>query len=41
LLEHSARFDVLAISWPTQKTEPTIVHYPHAFDATDRFQMYS
>jgi len=41
LLEHSARFDVLAISWPTQKTEPTIVHYQSAFDATDRFQMYS
>jgi len=41
LLECSARFDVLAISWPTKKTEPTIVHFVNAFDATDRFQMYS
>ena len=41
LLDHSARFDVLAISWPLAKAEPTIVHYPNAFEATDRFQMYS
>jgi putative endonuclease len=41
LLECSARFDVLAISWPAQQAEPTIVHYVNAFDATDRFQMYS
>jgi putative endonuclease len=40
LLEHSARFDVLAISWPQGQTEPTIVHYPNAFEATGRFQMY-
>ena len=41
LLEHSARIDVLAISWPANQEEPTIVHYPSAFEATDRFQMYS
>ncbi|MBM3994817.1 MAG: YraN family protein [Planctomycetes bacterium] len=41
LLEQSARFDVLAISWPAEQPEPTIVHYPNAFEATDRFQMYS
>ena len=41
LLDYSARFDVLAISWPAQKSEPTIVHYVNAFDATDRFQMFS
>jgi putative endonuclease len=41
LLDCSARIDVLAISWPAGTVEPVIVHYPSAFDATDRFQMYS
>ena len=41
LLDYAARFDVLAISWPAAKAEPTIVHFPGAFDATDRFQIYS
>jgi putative endonuclease len=41
LLEFAARFDVLAISWPVSAAEPTIVHYPNAFEATDRFQPYS
>ncbi len=41
LLDCAARFDVLAISWPASQAEPTIVHYPNAFEATDRFQPYS
>ena len=41
LLENSARFDVLAISWPASQKEPKIVHYPNAFEATDRYQMFS
>ncbi len=41
LLDCAARIDVLAISWPAGQKEPVIVHYPSAFDATDRFQMYS
>jgi putative endonuclease len=41
LLDCSARFDVLAVSWPAQAREPRIVHYPNAFEATDRFQMFS
>jgi putative endonuclease len=41
LLNCSARFDVLAISWPPTAKEPTIVHYPNAFEATDRFQIFS
>ncbi|MBI3824270.1 MAG: YraN family protein [Planctomycetes bacterium] len=41
LLEHAARIDVLAISWPAAQADPEIVHYPNAFEATDRFQMYS
>lgn len=41
LLDHAARFDVLAISWPAEAPEPKIVHYLNAFEATDRFQMFS
>ncbi len=41
LLEVSARFDVLALSWPASAAEPTIVHFPNAFEPTDRFQMFS
>jgi putative endonuclease len=41
LLNHSARFDVLAVSWPPDKREPLIVHHRNAFDAVGRFQMYS
>jgi len=41
LLNHPARFDVLALSWPDGRREPTIVHYRNAFEAVGRFQMYS
>ena len=41
LLNHSARFDVLAISWPPDRAEPVIVHHPNAFPAVGRFQMYN
>ena len=41
LLNHAARFDVLAVSWPPESTEPTITHYRNAFEAVGRFQMYS
>jgi putative endonuclease len=40
LLDHAARFDVLALSWPPNQREPAIVHYPNAFEAVGRFQMY-
>jgi putative endonuclease len=33
LLDHPARFDVLAVSWPKARREPRIVHYPNAFEA--------
>jgi len=33
LLEHPARFDVLAVSWPPGRLEPVIEHYPLAFEA--------
>jgi putative endonuclease len=41
LLNHPARFDVLALSWPPGRAEPVIVHHRDAFPATGRFQMYS
>jgi len=41
LLHCPARFDVLAMTWPEGKGRPQIVHYPNAFEAVGRFQMYS
>jgi putative endonuclease len=41
LLEQAARFDVLAISWPAGKREPTIEHYVNAFEAVGRWQMFN
>jgi putative endonuclease len=40
LLNQMARFDVLAISWPSERREPAIVHHRNAFEAVGRFQMY-
>lgn len=37
----AVRFDVLAMSWPPTAREPTIKHVRHAFESTDRFQMFS
>jgi putative endonuclease len=41
LLGRAARFDVVAVSWPAGQREPQIKHYPTAFPAAGRFQMYS
>jgi putative endonuclease len=41
LLDYAVRFDVLALSWPDGQRQPRIVHYPHAFEAVGRFQMYN
>ncbi len=40
LLDRSARFDVLTLTWPAETREPQITHFRHAFEATGRFQMY-
>jgi putative endonuclease len=40
LLSYPARFDVLLLSWPADRKEPTISHYRNAFEAVGRFQMY-
>ncbi|HLN33004.1 MAG TPA: YraN family protein [Gemmataceae bacterium] len=41
LLGCSARFDVLALSWPPSQRQPSITHYKNAFEPTGRFQIYS
>ena len=41
LLDSAARFDVLALSWPDGRREPTVEHHVNAFEAVGRFQMYS
>jgi putative endonuclease len=40
LLDQSARFDVLTLSWPAGRREPEITHFQSAFEATGRFQMH-
>ncbi len=41
LLEYSARFDVVAVTWPNGAKQPTIDHYKNAFPAIGRGQMFS
>jgi putative endonuclease len=41
LLGRKCRFDVLAISWPTGRSEPSMEYVPNAFEATGAFQMHS
>jgi len=41
LLEYSARFDVLAITWPANARKPQIEHFKNAFEAVGRGQMFS
>lgn len=40
LLENSARFDVVALTWPTAADEPTVEHIQNAFPAAGRGQMF-
>lgn len=35
LLDHRARFDVVAITWPEASSQPAIQHYIHAFPAAN------
>jgi len=41
LLENSARFDVIAITWSTTTRTPIIEHYKNAFEATGSGQLFS
>jgi putative endonuclease len=41
LLDHSARFDVIAVTWPKHQVEPTVEHFRNAFEPPGRFQMFA
>jgi putative endonuclease len=41
LLEHSARFDVVAVIWPADSRRPAIEHFQNAFPAVGRGQFFS
>jgi putative endonuclease len=41
LLECSARFDVVAVTWPDDKGKPTIEHFQNAFEPTGFPGMFS
>jgi putative endonuclease len=41
LLDYPARIDVITVTWPAGAREPRIDHYPQAFEAVGRGQMYS
>jgi putative endonuclease len=37
----AVRFDIIVIGWPSTAKVPTIHHFPNAFEAVGRFQMFS
>ncbi len=41
LLEHPARFDVIAVVWPDGQKQPNIEHIQNAFEAVGNWQMFS
>jgi putative endonuclease len=41
LLSYSARFDVVAITWPDNARKPTIEHFKNAFSAVGAGQFFS
>lgn len=41
LLGYSARFDVVAVTWPDHAKRPVIEHFKNAFEATGSGQMFS
>lgn len=41
LLEHPARFDVVAVTWPEGERKPKIEHFPNAFEPVGNWQMFS
>ena len=41
LLDHKARFDVVAVIWPDDARHPHIDHIQNAFEAVGRGQMFS
>jgi putative endonuclease len=41
LLGQNVRFDILALAWPKDQSEPKLLHIPNAFPPTGQFQMFS
>ncbi len=41
LLEYPARFDVVAVTWPTSERRPRIEHFKSAFEAAGQWGLYS
>jgi putative endonuclease len=41
LLDYSARFDVIAITWPEGVRKPQIEHIQNAFDAAGKWEFYT
>jgi putative endonuclease len=41
LLEHAARFDVVAIVWPVDSRHPEVEHYQNAFSPPGQGQFFS
>jgi putative endonuclease len=41
LLQHAARFDVVAVTWPENARRPTIEHYKNAFSPVSFGQFFS
>jgi putative endonuclease len=41
LLEYSARFDVIALTWPAGQRRPKIEHIENAFEAAGQWEFYS
>lgn len=41
LLEHSARFDVIAVLWPDESHAPEIRHLRNAFEPTGKWQFFA
>lgn len=41
LLEHRARFDVVAVLWPPDRRSPVIEHFQNAFEPAGAGQMFS
>jgi putative endonuclease len=41
LLDHPARFDVIALTWPNAAKKPTLDHIQNAFDATGQGQFFN
>src|SRR6476646_6473805 len=41
LLECAARFDVVAVTWPTDSNRPTVEHFQNAFEPTGFSGMFS